>query len=315
MTFQFYQKRYIFFAISIAIILVGIIVTLISGGVKLDIQFQGGSIVRYSYEGEEIDNQTLSELSASIREAIQTEVSSIQKNTSTATGEKSISINVAVSGDRALSVAQTTAIEELLESERYQNMKFSILEETVVFPSIGREHLMKGIYALMISFLLIILYVWFSFRSMSGPSAGVMALVALFHDVVIVFVAYTLLRISINEQFIAVVLTIIGYSVNDTIVIYDRIRENLKQDTKGMSLSGLVNRSIHQSMSRTVNTSLATIAAMMVTYIFASLNGLQSIQQFALPMIIGLVSGFYSTVFIATPLWVMWKTRGNRAGI
>jgi len=309
MNIKFFKNRFIFFGISIVIIIIGIIVSL-AAGVKLDIQFQGGSIVRYTYTGE-FDN---SELTVAIQEAIGTEVSSIQESYSQATDIKSISINIA--GREALSPDQTSAIRKLLtESDKYKDEGFEFYEANLVNPSIGAEQLRSGIYALLLAFALIILYVWFRFRSMSGPSAGIMALVALFHDVIIVFVTFVVLKIPINETFIAVILTIVGYSINDTIVIYDRIRENLKLEEGKMNLVELVDLSINQSMGRTINTSLATIGAMAVTYVFASIYGLTSIQQFAFPMIIGLASGFYSTVFIATPLWITWKTRGDRSGI
>ena len=309
MNFKFFKNRFIFFGISIAIITAGIIVSF-AAGVKLDIQFQGGSIVRYTYVGE-FNN---SELAAELQEAIGAEISSIQEAYSQATDIKSISINIA--GRQALTPAQTSAIRDILtKSDKYTANEFEFYEANLVNPSIGAEHLKNGIYALLIAFALIILYVWFRFRSMSGPSAGIMALVALFHDVIIVFVTFVILRISINETFIAVILTIVGYSINDTIVIYDRIRENLRLEDGKMNLIDLVDHSINQSLGRTINTSLATIGAMVVTYIFASIYGLASIQQFALPMTIGLISGFYSTVFIATPLWITWKTRGDRSGI
>lgn len=309
MNIDFFKKRFVFFAVSIIIIAIGLAVTAVSG-VRLDIQFQGGSIVRYTYEGEFNNSQ----LQSDIEEAIGMEVSSIQESYSQVTDTRSISINIA--GREALTPDQTSAIRELLtESEEYSANNFSFYEANLVNPAIGGEQLRSGIYALLIAFVLIILYVWFRFRSMSGPSAGIMALVALLHDVVIVFVAFTLLRISINEVFIAVILTVVGYSINDTIVIYDRVRENIKHSDGKKSLVELVNLSINQSLARTINTSLATIGAMAVTYVFASLYDIQSIQQFALPMIIGLTSGFYSTVFIATPLWITWKTRGEKSGV
>lgn len=306
MNIKFYKNRKIFFGISIAIILIGIITSFISG-IKLDIQFKGGSIVRYAYEGT-IDN---TKLKADAEKALGVEISSIQENVN-ATG-KSIAINVA--GSEALTVAQTSALRTLLESEAYKVNKFIFSEATLVSPSIGREYLMKGVYALLIASVLIVLYIWRQFRVMSGPSAGFMALVALLHDVVIVFVAFVLFRIPLNESFIAVVLTIIGYSTNDTIVIYDRIRENIKLEGGKMPLADLVDMSVNQSMTRTINTSAMTFGAVTVAYIFAAIYGIRSIQDFALPMMVGIITGFYSTVFIASPLWISWKTRGGRSGL
>ncbi|MHB8961531.1 MAG: protein translocase subunit SecF [Saccharofermentanales bacterium] len=309
MNYRFYKNRRIYFGISIGIILIGLASSLISG-IKLDIQFQGGSVVRYTYEGT-VDADTLT---ADVQEAIGADISSIQLNYNEASGIRSIAINVA--GREALSVTQTAAIRTLLTAtdSAYTANKFAFYEATLVNPSIGAEYLRRGIYALLLASVLIILYVWYSFRVMSGPSAGIMALVALFHDVAMVFVAFVLLKIPLNENLIAVVLTIIGYSINDTIVIYDRIRENLKLENGRMPLPDLVDKSINQSMTRTLNTFLATLGAMLITYIFASIYGIESIQNFTLPMMVGIVTGFYSTVFIASPLWVVWKTRGGRSG-
>ena len=290
MNFKFYKNRRIFIY-----------------GIKLDIQFQGGSIVRYTYVGT-LDN---AKVKAAAAKAIGVEISSIQENESASA--KSIAINVA--GTAALTIEQTTALRAALTSADFKDNAFTFSEATLVAPSVGAEYLSKGLYALLIASVLIVLYIWFSFRSMSGPSAGVMALVALLHDVVIVFVAFVLLRIPLNESLIAVVLTIIGYSTNDTIVIYDRIRENLRLQNGKMPLIDLVDASVNQTLSRTINTSAMTFGAVTIAYIFAAIYGIRSIQEFALPMMIGIISGFYSTVFIASPLWITWKIRGGRTGL
>lgn len=306
MNFKFHKNRFIFYGISIGIILIGLITSLVAG-IKLDIQFQGGSVVRYTYVGT-IDNAAVK---AAAEKAIGAEISSIQEN-SDANG-KSISINVA--GRKALTTAQSAALRTMLTGNTFAANKFTFSESTTISPSIGAEYLRKGIYALLIASVLIIAYIWYSFRSMSvGPSSGVMALVALLHDVIMVFVAFVLFRIPLNESLIAVVLTIIGYSTNDTIVIYDRIRENIRLEAGKLNLPDLVDKSINQSLTRTINTAAATFGAVLISYIFASIYGINSIQEFALPMLVGIVSGFYSTIFIATPLWCDWKTRGGRTG-
>ena len=184
----------------------------------------------------------------------------------------------------------------------------------MVDPFIGAEFFRKALYAMIVASVLIVLFVWVAFRSMSGPSAGVMALVALFHDVAVVFFVFVFLRIPLNESLIAVVLSILGFSINDTIVIYDRIRENKRLTNGSIPLDELVDLSINQSLTRSINTSLCVIGALLVAFIFATLYGIDSIKEFALPMMIGTVSGAYSTIFLAGPLWVMWKTRGGRTG-
>ena len=153
-------------------------------------------------------------------------------------------------------------------------------------------------------------YVWVRFKRMGGLSAGVMALVALFHDVMVVFFTCVIFKIPIGDSFVAVTLSIIGYSVNDTIVIYDRIRENTKLHPK-MPVETLTDLSISQSIMRSVNTNVAVLLSVSLVYVLAHINSIDSIQSFALPMAIGSISGCYSTICIAGPLWVTWKKRKN----
>jgi preprotein translocase SecF subunit len=140
------------------------------------------------------------------------------------------------------------------------------------------------------------------------------ALVALLHDILIAFFVFVFVQTPVNEALVAVVLTILGFSINDTIVIYDRIRENERLTKGSMPLADLVDLSINQSLTRSINTSLCTFGAILVAYIFSVIYGIDSITDFALPMMIGVISGTYSTIFLAGPLWVMWKTRGGRTG-
>jgi len=312
MNIKFYKNRFIFYGLSIGIIIIGIICSFIYG-IQLDIQFVGGSVVRYTSVGE-LDT---AKIKSEVEKAIGKDISSIQVNLKNEV-PIGIAINVAVAQgeDIALSNDQLATIRQVLTSDTFKDNAFTFSESNTVSASIGGEYLNRGLYALLLASIFIILYIWYSFRSMSGgPSAGVTALIALFHDVIIVFVAFIIMRIPLNESFIAVALTIIGYSTNDTIVIYDRIRENMRMQNGKMQLPDLVDRSINQTLSRTVNTAAATFSAVLICYIFAAVYDIRSIQEFALPMLIGVVSGFYSTVFIATPLWVDWKTRGGRAGV
>ena len=146
---------------------------------------------------------------------------------------------------------------------------------------------------------------------MHGLSAGVIAIIALLHDIMVMFTVYIIFRIPLNNSFIAAVLTIIGYSMNDTVVIYDRIRENTRIMRK-TTLKDLVNKSVLQSLSRSVNTSLTTLICILTLYVFAAVNNIESIKEFTLPLAIGIISGVYSTIFIASPLYLMWQERGKR---
>lgn len=303
--FSFYKNRKWFFMLSISIMLAGIIVSLVFG-VKMDIQFKGGSILKYSFTGTVDLTQAETAISAAIDQDV-----TCQETTNLGDQKTNLVINVA--GNNAITPENQTALQDAL-AKAFPTVTFSLEEANLVDPFIGRELLIRGLWAILIASVLIVAYVWYSFRSMSGPSAGVMALVALFHDVFVAFFVFVFLRIPLNESLIAVVLTILGFSINDTIVIYDRIRENERLLKGSLTLADLVDLSISQSLTRSINTSLATFGAVTVAYIFATLYGIQTIKDFALPMMIGLISGSYSTVCLAGPLWVMWKTRGARTG-
>jgi preprotein translocase SecF subunit len=303
--FHFYKNRKWYFLLSGTFLLAGILVSLIYG-IKLDITFKGGSILKYAYEGT-ID---LPKAESILADAIHTEVS-VQETTNLGDSRKFLVVNVA--GSEALSPDEQIALKEAL-AKGFPDASFTLESANLVDPFIGRELLNKGLWAIAIASVLIVAYVWFSFRSMSGPSAGVMGLVALFHDILVAFFMFVLLRIPLNESLIAVILTILGFSINDTIVVYDRIRENERLYKGKMPLADLVDLSINQSLSRSINTSLATFGAVAVAYIFAQIYSIDSIKEFALPMMVGLISGSYSTICLAGPLWVMWKTRGGRTG-
>jgi preprotein translocase SecF subunit len=139
-----------------------------------------------------------------------------------------------------------------------------------------------------------------------------MAIVALFHDVFVVTAVFIIFKIPLNDSFIAAILTIIGFSINDTIVIYDRIRENERLLGKKVPTEELVDLSINQSMMRSINTNLAVFASITVIYIFAQIYDIGSIRGFALPMMFGTISGCYSTICIAGPLWTMWQNHKKK---
>jgi preprotein translocase SecF subunit len=149
-----------------------------------------------------------------------------------------------------------------------------------------------------------LIYVALRFKKIGGWSAGAMGVVALIHDCIIAFGVFAVFAIAINANFVAVMLTIIGYSLNDTIVIYDRIRENKRLMGGGTPLSELVNVSVNQSFRRSVNTSVTTITSMVVVTIIAVVYNVNSIFSFSFPLILGLISGAYSSICLAGPLWV-----------
>ena len=195
--------------------------------------------------------------------------------------------------------------------EKYPEQEFVQEGANNVSPYFSKKFLMNGMLSVIVSAILIVIYVWFSFRKIHGLSAGAMALLSLLHDLLIVFFTFTVFRIPIGDSFIAVALTILGYSINDTIVIYDRIRENAGTD-KTMLVEDVVDKSISQSFTRSLITNLAVFVSVIILFIFAMMNGLDSVSSFALPMAIGSISGCYSTVCFAGPLWAMWQKRQGK---
>lgn len=299
--FDFVGKKNIFLTIS-AILISGIILSSIIFGVLMDIQFKGGSIITYSYTGE----MNFDEVTSFVEKTISEEVSISEKKG--ISGKDSFDIVLA--SDEGLSADLQSKLSDAMKSE--YGTQIELLNNSSVDPTIGKEFFLKGIAAVALASVILITYIAFRFKKINGLSAGVTAVLALVHDVIMVFGAFIVFRIPIGDNFIAVVLTILGYSINDTIVIYDRIRENKKIYGKDLSINQLVNKSINESMTRTINTSIATISTMIVVCVVSMIAGVTSIVSFALPMIIGMISGTYSTVFIAGPLWVMWQNHKDK---
>lgn len=298
----FYKKRWVFFSISLFILLAGILAVFING-VRLDIQFKGGALLKYTYSGEIDDGAAADIISGMLKRPVTTQITTDLK-----TGAKRLVINIA--GDYGLDARDQQELGDTLK-EKFPAAGLNLSESSMVEPFFGKKFLRNGITAILLAACFVVIYVWIRFRRIGGLSAGIMALVALLHDVIIVFVTCVIFRIPIGDSFIAVALTIIGYSINDTIVIYDRIRENRRNNAK-LPVETLTDLSINQSMMRSINTNIAVFISISLVYLLAFANSIESIQSFALPMAIGTISGCYSTVCIAGPLWVMWKKRKEK---
>lgn len=183
--------------------------------------------------------------------------------------------------------------------EKYNIDADNILSEKFE-ASMGKEIKNKALLSTLIATVLMLGYITWRFEF----NFGVAAIVALVHDILIMLAVYSILRIPVNSSFIAAILTILGYSINDTIVIFDRIRENTKLYPRE-SVDNLINNSIKQSLTRTINTSLTTLIAILVLYVL----GVEDVKILALPLMIGIVAGTYSSLFIATPIWYELKNR------
>lgn len=301
---RFYKHRYIYFAISICLILFGIAAAFING-IQLDIQFKGGTILKYTYSS--IIN---AEQAAEIVEQAVGRTTNCQLQSNMAKDGQMLIVNLA-SNEALTSQEQETVTSAL--NRAYSDAHLALAESLTVEPFIGKHFFTNGLIAIVLSFLLILVYVGFRFKNIGGLSAGTMAIVALFHDVFIVTAVFIIFKIPLNDSFIAATLTIIGFSINDTIVIYDRIRENERLLGKKVAADELVDLSINQSMLRSINTNLAVFVSITVVYVFAQFYDIGSIRAFALPMMFGTISGCYSTICIAGPLWTMWQNHRKKA--
>ena len=300
---KFYDNRKIFFGISIAIVLIGLVFNVIFG-TQLDIQFTGGAVIKYSYTGE-IDQE---DVQAIVQDATKKNATvSINTDVRTTGGDSSKN-NVALSfaGTEALTLDQQQAVAAAL-SAKYPDAGFEVVESSSVNPTMGRDFFLKCLISILLAFILLIIYIALRFKKIGGASAGVMAIIALLHDVAMVYFTFIIFRMPLNDNFIAVVLTILGYSLNDTIIIYDRIRENRRLMGPKTDYSVLVNKSINQTFTRSVYTATCTFAAITTVFIVGAIFGLNTVTTFALPMMVGIVTGCYSSVCIAGPLYVMWQ--------
>ena len=296
------KKFYTFSCALIAIVLVFCAVF----GVKMDVEFKGGSMVTLSYEGD-------------------VDLPSLKSEIGSQLGQSDLTLQTGsdISGNQTLTVtlpgSQTLTTEQLDDmltaiNEAHPENNFEQNEVSNVNATIGKEFLFKSLVALVAACVLILAYVAFRFRKIGGLKAGSTAIVALLHDMFVVFGVFVILRIPLNGNFIAALLTILGYSINDTVVIYDRIRENSAlYSKKQMGLAELVNLSVNQSFSRSLMTSITTCLALGVVCVVSVIYRLDSIYTFAFPLLFGMVSGVYSTICIATPLWVDWKSKKKAA--
>lgn len=276
--------------ISIGIIAVGILFYFIYGGFNLGIDFAGGTQI-YAKIGHDFDVDEVRSLfndqgvEATVMRA----------------GENKQDAIIRIKDSPEVKQQQDKAIEILTDKYGLTTNEFVT---GYVGTTIGRELYGKAVLSLAIASILMLLYIWIRFELLSG----VAAVIALVHDVLIMTTAVLIFRIPINSPFIAALLTIIGYSINDTIVVFDRIRENRKRFLRSLTRDEVVDKSISETMVRSLNTSLTTLFAVTALYVI----GVESIKEFTFPILIGIISGTYSSIFIASPIWAWWSNARDR---
>lgn len=283
-----------FLIVPIIIIVLGIIFGVINGGLNLGIDFTGGSIVSIDFKGEfdtdvvqkALDNNGMGD-------------SPIVK-----AGEEYTQAEVRM---RTLDTdeLQSTTNEAILTDIRQTYPDAEIVSVDKVGGVASSELVRNAFLAVAIACGLMLIYIWIRFQLFNGISAVVM----LVHDVGIMIAIMCILQIQINSAFIAACLTIIGYSINNTIVIFDRVRDNLKvMGTKRFTRTEISDTSIKETLTRTINTSVTTLIMIVCLYIF----GVPTIKEFSFPIIVGLLAGVYSSVLLAAPMWALLADRFDR---
>ena len=295
-TIDFMKKRVVFFVISLVVIAAGFVGMIAYGAsgqhaLNFSLEFMGGTSISADfgkdYTVEEVEKTVVPEVADVIHD------NAIQAST--------------VKGSNVVTIKTKTLTQD--QREEVGNMlvdKFGVDDSTIETQSIGAtvsgEMRKNAIMAVVVACICMLLYIWFRFKDLRFAGS---AIIALIHDVLVMLTAYALIRISVGNTFIACMLTIVGYSINDTIVVFDRIRENMHgmKKTNPETLAEVANRSLTQTLSRTINTSVTTIVMVLLLFIF----GVSSIREFSLPLMVGLISGTYSSIFIATSLWYVMK--------
>ncbi len=295
-TINFLSRRYVFFGISIAVILAGFVTMGINKSsigmtMNYSLDFVGGTSTTMTLN----EDMSIEEIDAQI-------VPHIEK----ITGDGNVmSTKVAGSNDiiiktRTLNVQEREAFNEVMVSN-FGVDENSITAETIS-ATISSEMQSGAIKAILVSTVLMLLYIWFRFKDIRFGASSV---IALLHDVLVVLAFYAIVRVSVGNTFIACMLTIVGYSINATIVIFDRVRENLREMRSKEGLDEMVNRSITQTLTRSIFTSLTTFFMVAALEVF----GVSSIREFALPLMAGIICGTYSSICLTGALWYVFRTK------
>lgn len=299
---KFAEAKKYFFLTSIVLIAAGTIWSSVNG-MKLDTQFTGGVILRYTYSGQADTGKIQKEVQNIVDRSV-----NVQTSKDSATGEKNLVITL--SGKKGLTPKQQKEILNTLNQEKKD--QFQTSETSAIEPYIGAKALKNSVIAIVLSVLFIIVYIRLRFSALGGLSSGVTAVIALLHDILIVLFVFGIFRIPLNDAFVAVTLTIIGYSINDTIVLYDRIREHRNNTKQKTTLAELVDISTTETIQRSINTAFTVVLCAFIIFVVSVIYGMESITNFSLPLLAGLISGCYSSICIAGPLWVWWEEHSEK---
>ncbi|MBE6062891.1 MAG: protein translocase subunit SecF [Clostridium butyricum] len=282
------EKSKIWISISLTIIVIGLGFTCFRG-LNFGIDFKGGTQVSIQLN----DNISKEQADEVVKEFVQ--------NASTNLSDKDeYEIKAA-----ELDSEQVSNIMKALE-EKYSLKESDLISQDEIGASVGKELTRDSLMALLAAFIVMLIYVAIRFEF----KFGIAALIALFHDILITLSVYAIFNIPVNTPFIAAILTVVGYSMNDTIVVFDRIRENSKK-LRRANAAETANVSINETMTRSIYTSLSTLITIIAINILVP-----SVREFTIPLMVGILSGTYSSIFIASPVWVMLRNKiGNKVKV
>ena len=286
-TLKIVQNAKYFWAISAIVILLGVVSLFINGGFAQDIDFAGGMSMTIDF-GDQAKDLDLKDVAAVVKEAA-----------------PEIGEPIVQRSDSNQIVIQTVSVENDVRDaiqnkilEKYSLAPEAVLSTDNVSATVGGELKAQAVKATAIAALLMLIYIAFRFEF----KTGVAAIVALLHDCAIMLSYCAIFRVPLNTTLIAALLTIIGYSINNTIVVFDRVRENYKKNHRA-PFADTVNGSVMQTLGRSVATTITTLLPVVMLFIF----GVTSIRQFTIPLIVGLLAGTYSSILLATPVWAWLK--------
>ena len=294
--FDFLGKKKIFFVLSIILCLCGPVMMGVNhargiGAMNYSLDFVGGTSTNVTFDKE----YTLDEIDKNM-------IPSMEE----ITGDKNIQVQTVKGTNQVVFKTQTLDLTKREALASYLNENYGVETKDIatenISSTVSSEMRVDAVIAVIIATICMLLYIWFRFKDIRFATSAVIALV---HDVLVVLGFYVIARVSVGNTFIAVMLTIVGYSINGTIVIFDRIREELKTKSKAEDLKDLVNRCITQTLTRTLYTNITTFIMVVVLYIL----GVSSIKEFAAPLMVGIVCGAYTSVCITGALWYIMKTR------
>ncbi len=305
MKFDFVGNRKIFFGISLTLIILAFVSFFVKG-FEQDIEFKGGTIIEVELNSEVAN----SDIEALVKEVVINEQPRVQKSEQRDDNGNVIKSGVTISTSALEEDQKNLVINKIAEKYGIEDIDSKATFRTVK-PTFGDEMKSRAIQATIWASIAIIIYIALGFKNIGGMSAAISAFMALAHDIIITIMAYSIFGLPLNTTFVAVILTILGYSVNDTVVIYDRIRENQNLHRK-MPVDELINLSINQSLRRTIFTSVSVIVALALLFGFSIYFNVGSIQEFSLPLLVGMIAGTYSSICLSANIWSVWMMRKTK---